>query len=171
MHQSCTCTGFWIVWIRTPVVSNRDQEWGFLCCARSRIGFFVCWKNVTGCLLDLYLRGVKQESDFLCHVGTGSGRDSDWKLANQVWIPTKKNQSPDTSTMHTARDGDACKFSYNAIDSNARTDSSVTCAVTHEKFHHLVEKMGNDFTWTPGISDLTSRRLLARKADGIALGQ
>jgi len=44
--------------------------------SRIRFGFCVCWKNVTGCLLGLYLAGVKQESDWLCLVGTGSREDS-----------------------------------------------------------------------------------------------
>ena len=51
---------------------------------------FVCWENVTGCLVDLYLCGVKQESDCLCHVGNGSGANSDWILAKQDWIRTQK---------------------------------------------------------------------------------
>ena len=81
---------------------QQDQEWGFLCSSRSRIefGFYVCWKNVTGCLLNLYLSGVKQESVCLCHVGTGSGMDSVSKFAKQDWIRTQKIQSPHTSGAH-----------------------------------------------------------------------
>jgi len=33
------------------------------------------------CLLDLYLCEVKQESDCLCHAGTGSRADSYYKIA------------------------------------------------------------------------------------------
>jgi len=39
---------------------QQDQEWGFLSCSRIQIGFYYYWKNVTGCLLDLHLPGVKQ---------------------------------------------------------------------------------------------------------------
>ena len=48
-------------------------------------------------LLDLYLCGVKQALEFLCHVGTRSGADSDWKFANQEWIRIQKKQSPPIS--------------------------------------------------------------------------
>ena len=54
-------------------------------------------KNITGCLLDLYICGVKQESDCLFHVGAESGADSDWKLTEQDWIRIQKNRSPHTS--------------------------------------------------------------------------
>ena len=58
-------------------------------------------KNVTGCLLDLYLPGLKQESDCLNLVGTGSGLDLVSKFAKQDWTRTQKNQSPNTSVLHT----------------------------------------------------------------------
>jgi len=48
-------------------------------------------------LFDLYLTEVKQESDCLCLVGTGSGADLDSKFAKQNWIRIQTNQSPNTS--------------------------------------------------------------------------
>jgi len=44
---------------------------------------------------------LKQESDCLNLVGTGSGLDSDSKFAKQDWSRTQENQSPNTSTLHT----------------------------------------------------------------------
>ena len=78
---------------------QQDQEWGFLSHSRMRIefGFYFYWKSVTGCLLDLYLPWLKQESDCLNLFGTGSGLDSDSQFAKQDWIRTQKNQSPNTS--------------------------------------------------------------------------
>ena len=91
VRQKCTWTGFWIFWIRTPAASISIRS-KFFCCSRiwTGFGFCVCWKNITSCLLDLYLCGVKQESNYLCHFGTESGGDSDWKFAKQDWIRTKK---------------------------------------------------------------------------------
>jgi len=65
------------------------------CCLPVRVSnFTVCFlymlkkiekinpkKRFTGCLPELYLCGVKQESDCLRHVSTGSGADSDSKFA------------------------------------------------------------------------------------------
>jgi len=51
-------------------------------------------------LLDLYLPGLKQESDWLNLVGTGSGFDLDSKFAKQDWTRTQKNQSPNTSATY-----------------------------------------------------------------------
>jgi len=79
---------------------QQDQEWGFLSSSRIRIGSGFCFycKNITGCLLDLYIPGVKKESDCLNQVGTGSGLDSDSQFAKEDWIRTQKNQSPNPST-------------------------------------------------------------------------
>jgi len=84
----------WILDFLDPYSSclRQDQECGFLCCSRNGIGlgFCVCWKNVAGCLLDLNLCGVKQESDCLHLVGTRSEADSDSKFAKQNWSGPKK---------------------------------------------------------------------------------
>jgi len=86
---------------------HRDQEWGFLSVVESGLdlGFVFTEKNVTGCLLDLYLPGLKQESDCLNLIGTGSGLDSDSQFAKQDWIRTQKNQSPNTSSAHGVKSG------------------------------------------------------------------
>jgi len=62
---------------------QQDQEWVFLSCSRMRFGFGFCfyWKNITGCLIDLYLPRLKEDSDCLNVVGTGSGLDSDSQFA------------------------------------------------------------------------------------------
>ena len=48
-------------------------------------------------MLDLYLPGLKPDSDCLNLVGNGSGSDLDSQFAKQDWIRTQKNQSPNTS--------------------------------------------------------------------------
>ena len=82
---------------------KRDQEWGYLSCSRIRIGLGFCfyWKNVIGSLLDLYFPGLKQESDCLNSVGTGTGLESDSQFVKPDWIRAQKNQSPNTSTIYT----------------------------------------------------------------------
>ena len=80
---------------------QQDQEWGSLSSSRIRIGFGFCfyWKNVTGSLLDLYFPGLKQESDGLNLLGTGSRLDLDSQFVKPDWIRTQKNQSPNTSNQ------------------------------------------------------------------------
>ena len=75
---------------------QQDQEWDFLFYSWRRIGFrfWLCWKNVAYCLLDLYLCGVKQESDCLCHVGTGSGADSDLQNRIVSWLKKIRVRTP-----------------------------------------------------------------------------
>ena len=82
---------------------QHDQEYCFLYCSRVRLDLDCIFaeKNVTGCLLDLYLPGLKQESDCLNLVGTGSGLDLVSKFAKQDWTRTQKNHSPNTSVLHT----------------------------------------------------------------------
>jgi len=33
---------------------QQDREWSFLCCSWIGFELCVCWKNITGCLFDLY---------------------------------------------------------------------------------------------------------------------
>jgi len=84
---------------------QQDQELGFLSCSQNRIGFGFCvyWKNFANCLLDLYLPGIKQESDCLnlVTVSSRSKLDLDSKFAKQDWIRAQTNQSMNTSTTNT----------------------------------------------------------------------
>jgi len=98
--QRFAWNGFLIFWIRNPDASNRIRSEVFFPVAGSGLDLdFVCWENVAGCLLDLYLPGLNQESDCLCLVGTGSWPDSDSLVAKQNWIRTQKNQSLHTSSQ------------------------------------------------------------------------
>ena len=92
-YQRCVWTGFWIFWIRTQAASNR---------IRSEVFFAVAWygldlyfvfteKNVAGSLLDLYFPRLKQESDCLVLVGTGSGWLQNSK--NRIGSGLKKSES------------------------------------------------------------------------------
>jgi len=81
----------WILWIRTPTASNRIRSKVFFPVDGSGLDVnFVCWKNVTGCLLDLYFPGLEQESNCLNIVVTSSGLDSDSRFAKHDWIQTRK---------------------------------------------------------------------------------
>ena len=53
---------------------------------RFGFGFYACWKNVTSCLFDLYLTGLKPQSECLCVVGNRSVAYSGSKFAEQIWI-------------------------------------------------------------------------------------
>jgi len=68
-YQRCTWTGFWIFWIRTPAASNKVRSEVFFPVAGFGSGldldFVFTEKNVTVCLVDIYLPGLKQESDCL----------------------------------------------------------------------------------------------------------
>ena len=91
VQQRCTRTGFWIFWIQIPAASNRISSGVFFPVTGPDWIWISCLlKDVAGCLLDLYLPGLKQESDCLCLVGAGSGLDSDSKFAKQDWIWTQK---------------------------------------------------------------------------------
>jgi len=73
-YQRYAWTVFWIFWARTPAASNKIRSEVFFPVAGSDgFGFCVYWKNVTSCLLDLYLPRLKQESDCLNQACTGSG--------------------------------------------------------------------------------------------------
>ena len=56
---------------------------------------------VVVCLL-IFICGVKQESNWLCHVFAGYRVDSDWKFAKQDVIWTEKNGSGYGYTLHDA---------------------------------------------------------------------
>jgi len=60
IRSSLVWTGFVDFLDTDSCCLQRDQEWGFPCCSRSRtgFGFCLCWKNVASCLLDLYLPEV-----------------------------------------------------------------------------------------------------------------
>ena len=64
------------------------------------------WKYWTGLELQkspicsTLIPGLKQESDYLNLVGTGSGLYEDLEFAKQDWIRTQKNQSPNTSSTN-----------------------------------------------------------------------
>jgi len=95
VHQRFAWTGFWIFWIQTPAASNRIRSEVFFPVAGLDLVFTKI--NITVCLVDLYLPGLKQELDCLNLVGTESGLDS--KFAKQDWIRTQENQSPNTSSV------------------------------------------------------------------------
>jgi len=48
------------------------------------------------------LTGLRQESDCLNLIGTGSGLDFDLKCVKQDWVRSQKNQSPNASTIRFA---------------------------------------------------------------------
>ena len=89
---------------RTLAASNRIRSEVIFPVAGSRLDLdFFYWRKVTGSLLDLLFPGLKQESDCLNLVGTGSGLDSDSQFAKPDWTRTQKNQSPNTSSINTPR--------------------------------------------------------------------
>jgi len=97
MHQRCAWTEFWTFWIRSPVASNSIRSEVLFPLAGSGLDFVFTEENITVCLHELYIPGLKQESDFLNLFGTGSGLDSDSQFAKQDWSQTQKNQSRNTS--------------------------------------------------------------------------
>ena len=102
--QRCAWTGFWSFWTRTPVASNSIRSEVLFPVAGSGLDldFVFTEENITVCLLDLYISGLKQESDYLNLFGTGWGLDSDSQFAKQDWSRTQRNQSPNTSSTDTA---------------------------------------------------------------------
>jgi len=106
VHQRCAWTGLWIFGSELrqhPTGSevrlsflHPDPGWSWISFG---VGFHY-WKKLIGCLLDLYLPGLKQESDLLNLVGTGSQLDSDSQFEKQDWFQTQTNQSPNTCGAH-----------------------------------------------------------------------
>jgi len=85
---------------RTPAASNRIRSEVFFPVAGSGLDldFVFTEKNVSVCLVDIFLPGLKQESYCLNGSWYRIRLDLDSKFAKQDWIRTQENQSPNTST-------------------------------------------------------------------------
>ena len=82
---------------------QQDQEWGFFV-YRSRIGFglFVCWKNVTGCLLDyIYAESNRSRIAYVSLLPTPV-RIWTENLENRIGSGLKKTRVP-TPLLQSAR--------------------------------------------------------------------